>query len=158
MLKCIHAKPKWTPLIKPTQHTMFLLKPCHTKRLFHSTLLKRKEEPILTELVYGRKRIYTSLQTIGKTKAATASKTSISSPLSWEWIHPEDNVETKKEWYQLKRKRGGFNFINSTKQNMREMFLPVGYPDAVHDCYKKFHAWLFLETYVGSAVSSFRAR
>lgn len=26
------------------------------------------------------------------------------------------------------------------------------YPESVHSCYKKFHSWLFLETYVGSAV------
>lgn len=26
------------------------------------------------------------------------------------------------------------------------------YPESVHECYAKFHAWLFLETYVGSAV------
>lgn len=144
--------PKWTTTAKST-HVFLLKSTMNTRRCFHSSLFNKKEEPILTELVYGRKRIYTSLQTIGKTKAATASKTSISSPLSWEWIHPEDNKEAKKEWYQLKQKKGGFSLINSTKQNMREMFLPVGYPDALHSCYKKFHAWLFLETYVGSAVS-----
>ncbi|KAI8644146.1 vitamin B6 photo-protection and homoeostasis-domain-containing protein [Parasitella parasitica] len=117
-----------------------------------------KHEPILTELVYGRKRIYTSLQTIGKTKSATASKGRIAapvttSPMSWEWIQPaEDNNQKKKEWYQLKQNKNGFGALNAMKQNMREMFLPVGYPESVHDCYQKFHTWLFLETYVGSAI------
>ncbi|KAI9486879.1 MAG: vitamin B6 photo-protection and homoeostasis-domain-containing protein [Benjaminiella poitrasii] len=122
----------------------------------------QRQEPILTEFVYGRKRIYTSLQTIGKTKAATASKGRIAapvttSPMSWEWIQPiiEDtsaSKEKKKEWYQLETKPNSFSMFHSIKQNLREMFLPVGYPESVHDCYKKFHIWLFLETYVGSAI------
>jgi hypothetical protein len=123
---------------------------------FYST----EKEPILTELVYGRKRIYTSLQTISKTKSATASKGRIAapltiSPMSWEWVQPQEQGQTKKkEWYELRSSRKGSSVINSIKQNMREMFLPVGYPDSVHDCYKKFHAWLFVETYVGSTVRS----
>ncbi|CAG8515759.1 6942_t:CDS:2 [Diversispora eburnea] len=32
------------------------------------------------------------------------------------------------------------------------MFLPVGYPDSVHECYAKFHFWLGLETFIGSSV------
>lgn len=156
MLRCVHSIHKSS---LSTSRLVLLRCPSQpTPRFFHATtkVKSNKEEPILTELVYGRKRIYTSLQTIGKATAATPSKNSIaSSPMSWEWIHTaEDSKETKKEWYQIKQKRGGFNFINSAKQNMREMFLPVGYPETVHDCYKKFHSWLFLETYVGSAVSN----
>lgn len=154
MLRCVHSIHKSS---LSTSRLVLLRCPSQpTPRFFHATtkVKSNKEEPILTELVYGRKRIYTSLQTIGKATAATPSKNSIaSSPMSWEWIHTaEDSKETKKEWYQIKQKRGGFNFINSAKQNMREMFLPVGYPETVHDCYKKFHSWLFLETYVGSAI------
>lgn len=162
MLRCVHSIHKSSSSSSLSASRLLPLR-CHsqpTPRFLHATKVKsnNKEEPILTELVYGRKRIYTSLQTIGKATAATPSKNSIaSSPMSWEWIHTaEDNSKEnkKKEWYQIKQKRGGFNFINSAKQNMREMFLPVGYPETVHDCYKKFHSWLFLETYVGSAVSS----
>ncbi|RCI01910.1 hypothetical protein CU098_002569, partial [Rhizopus stolonifer] len=92
----------------------------------------------------------------GKTKPATTSKSRIAAPMattpmSWEWIQAAED-KNKKEWYQLKQSRSGFSLVNSFKQNMREMFLPVGYPESVHDCYKKFHAWLFLETYVGSAI------
>lgn len=97
-------------------------------------LYSTEKEPILTELVYGRKRIYTSLQTIGKTKSATASKGRIAaplttSPMSWEWVQPqEDEVkqQKKKEWYELRTNRKGSSIFNSIKQNMREMFLPVG--------------------------------
>ncbi|KAI8373620.1 vitamin B6 photo-protection and homoeostasis-domain-containing protein, partial [Choanephora cucurbitarum] len=132
----------------------------HTPRsqLRYST--KDKPEAILTELVYGRKRIYTSLQTISKSKSATASKSRIAAPItttpmSWEWVQPQEestNSKQKREWYRLRQHSSGISVLNSFKQNMREMFLPVGYPESVHDCYKKFHAWLFLETYVGSAI------
>ncbi|KAK4510062.1 uncharacterized protein ATC70_006231 [Mucor velutinosus] len=166
MLKCLVYIPKshlpkcHTRLAHHTQH----YKPNQFQKRFQSNIeqftsnSQTKPEPILTELVYGRKRIYTSLQTIGKTKSATASKGRIAapvttSPMSWEWIQPaEDTNKTKREWYQLRQNNSGFSAFNSMKQNMREMFLPVGYPESVHDCYKKFHAWLFLETYVGSAI------
>ncbi|EIE85406.1 hypothetical protein RO3G_10116 [Rhizopus delemar RA 99-880] len=88
---------------------------------------------------------------MAKTKSPTASKTRAASPvtssrLSWEWINPsEDN-----NYYATKQKNSGA--LSAVKQNLTEMFLPVGYPESVHSCYKKFHSWLFLETYVGSAV------
>lgn len=101
---------------------------------FQKRLYTSEKEPILTELVYGRKRIYTSLQTIGKTKSATASKGRIAapvttSPMSWEWVQPPEdaqNQKQKREWYELKPSKKGNNIYNSVKQNMREMFLPVG--------------------------------
>jgi hypothetical protein len=147
MLKCINTIPKYTPNSKALVSRRLVNKrfnsssssssskpPPTTPPFFSST---EPTSPILTELVYGRKRIYTSLQTIGKTKSATASKTCIaspvtSSPMSWEWIQPaEENHghQNKNEWYQLKqKKRGGgiSSIVNSFKQNMREMFLPVG--------------------------------
>ena len=149
MLKCVHSIHR----CQGSQNRLFLqLTSLPTKRFFQSSSVNTKD-PVLTELVYGRKRIYTSLQTIGKSKSATSSRPCISSPMRWEWIQPaEDSKETKKEWYQIRQKKGGFSVVNSVKQNMREMFLPVGYPEAMHRCYKKFHYWLFLETYVGSAV------
>ncbi|KAG0797689.1 hypothetical protein G6F21_000329 [Rhizopus arrhizus] len=112
-----------------------------------SIILQTKKD----KRVYGRKRIYTSLPTMAKTKSPTASKTRAASPvtssrLSWEWINPsEDN-----NYYAAKQKNSGA--VSAVKQNLTEMFLPVGYPESVHSCYKKFHSWLFLETYVGSAV------
>lgn len=168
LLKCIHTLPRHSR--SNVLVFKLLTKP---KRLLHSNTNKESNKPaffsstetsspILTELVYGRKRIYTSLQSIGKSKSSTASRPYIaspvtSSPLSWEWDQSsEDSHPNKKrEWYQLKTKKGGSSAINTVKQNMREMFLPVGYPEAVHDCYKKFHMWLFLETYVGSSVCVF---
>jgi hypothetical protein len=111
-------------------------KSSHQKRLYNidpfTSNTQKKREPILTELVYGRKRIYTSLQTIGKIKPATTSKSRIAapvttSPMSWQWVQPqEDNQKQKKEWYQLRQNRNGTSAMNSIKQNMREMFLPVG--------------------------------
>lgn len=167
MLKCLVSIPKSNLRKFPTRFACNIqnCKPIQFQKRFQSSIeqftsnSQTKPEPILTELVYGRKRIYTSLQTIGKTKSATASKGRIAapvttSPMSWQWIQPAEdaNQKKKREWYQLKQNNSGFSALNSMKQNMREMFLPVGYPESVHDCYKKFHAWLFLETYVGSAV------
>ncbi|KAI8974059.1 vitamin B6 photo-protection and homoeostasis-domain-containing protein [Pilobolus umbonatus] len=108
-----------------------------------------KQEPILTEHVYGRKRIYTCLPTIAKTKPGTVSKPCIT-PLSWQWSGHEEDVNKKKNWYEMKSQKS--SVLASMKQNWREMFLPVGYPESVHSCYKRFHYWLFLETYVGSAI------
>jgi hypothetical protein len=141
MLKCINTIPKYYSqksliTFRLVSHRQFhsSIKQCNKSPpppFFSST---EPTSPILTELVYGRKRIYTSLQTIGKTKSATASKTCIaspvtSSPLSWEWIQPaEENQQqsSKNEWYQLKKKNPAGSIVNSVKQNMREMFLPVG--------------------------------
>ncbi|CAO0799937.1 unnamed protein product [Mucor circinelloides] len=158
MLKCLVYIPKSNLRKFPTGFACNIqnCKPIQFQKRFQSSIeqftsnSQTKPEPILTELVYGRKRIYTSLQTIGKTKSATASKGRIAapvttSPMSWQWIQPAEdtNQKKKREWYQLKQNNSGFSAFNSMKQNMREMFLPVGYPESVHDCYKKFHAWLF---------------
>lgn len=127
----------------------------------NNVVISNQKKTILTEHVYGRTRIYTS--TIAKTKATTASKTSISAPISsftWEWLQSSNNNastvgSTHHETRQRKNYQSsvGVNFLNGIKQNLRELFLPVGYPDALHPCYKKFHLWLGLETYVGSAVN-----
>jgi hypothetical protein len=137
MLRCVNKVPAssvW--LDQRVSVCRFIHKSLQQKRLYSidpfTSNTQKKHEPILTELVYGRKRIYTSLQTIGKIKSATASKSRIaapvtSSPLSWQWVQPhEDNRKQKKEWYQLRQSRNGISAINSVKQNMREMFLPVG--------------------------------
>ncbi|KAI9312506.1 vitamin B6 photo-protection and homoeostasis-domain-containing protein [Dichotomocladium elegans] len=127
----------------------------------------KKSHTILTEYVYGRPRIYTSLQTIAKAKPATASKSRVgsplTSPLSWRWLQPSDkalasslSTEISTEDDKLQHDRSNPSMIahafGSVKQSLREMFLPVGYPESVHGCYKRFHLWLSLETYVGSAV------
>lgn len=139
MLKCLNRIPSCTVRLdqRVSLYRSFL-KPSKQKRL-HSidpfmSNRQKKHEPILTELVYGRKRIYTSLQTIGKIKSATASKSRIaapvtSSPMSWQWVQPQEdnnNQKQRKEWYQLRQNKNGGSAINSIKQNMREMFLPVG--------------------------------
>lgn len=99
-------------------------------------LQKSAQNTILTEHVYGRTRIYTSLPTMAKTKAATSSKTRIASPvtsqppLSWEWLQTEEDhnvASTSKLWLPQRKKGPGFGLVGSFKQNMREMFLPVGY-------------------------------
>ncbi|KAI9027317.1 vitamin B6 photo-protection and homoeostasis-domain-containing protein [Phycomyces nitens] len=86
-------------------------------------------------------------------------KPRISSPIGnnivWEWLQPTDPDQSGQisAWDRQKRRtNAGFGVLGSIKQNMREMFLPVGYPDSVHSCYKRFHLWLGLETYVGSAI------
>lgn len=112
MLRCIQHLPKGS--------FRLIREPCHYKRFYSSN-----SKPILTELVYGRKRIYTSLPTMAKTKSPTASKTRAASPvtssrLSWEWINPsEDN-----NYYATKQKNSGA--LSAVKQNLTEMFLPVG--------------------------------
>lgn len=136
--KCMHAIPKHSRnkivlvklLTKPRRFVHSNVKESDKPGFFSST---ETSSPILTELVYGRKRIYTSLQSIGKSKSSTASRPYIgspvtSSPLSWEWDQSaeDSHPNKKKEWYQLKSKKGGFSVVNSAKQNMREMFLPVG--------------------------------
>ncbi|ORZ10783.1 vitamin B6 photo-protection and homoeostasis-domain-containing protein [Absidia repens] len=45
------------------------------------------------------------------------------------------------------------SLINGVKQNLRELFLPVGYPEGLHTCYQKFHLWLGVETFLGSMIS-----
>lgn len=138
MLKCINLLPKHSGnkllifrLLTRPKHTSVNQNNNKTPAFFSST---EPTSAILTELVYGRKRIYTTLQSIGKSKASTTSRSCIaspitSSPLSWEWDQPAEDSHgnrPKKEWYQLKRNKGGASIINSFKQNLREMFLPVG--------------------------------
>ncbi|RUS25824.1 LOW QUALITY PROTEIN: hypothetical protein BC938DRAFT_471600 [Jimgerdemannia flammicorona] len=117
---------------------------------------------LLTEYVYGRSRIYTSLPTTSK--SPTASKQSISSsitsPLYWRWqrsraVRPDGIPDAT---WRRRRKFANLGLFAGLKANLNEMFLPVGYPDTVHECYARFHSWLFLETYIGSAVMSNRSR
>ncbi|RUP06734.1 vitamin B6 photo-protection and homoeostasis-domain-containing protein, partial [Jimgerdemannia flammicorona] len=111
---------------------------------------------LLTEYVYGRSRIYTSLPTTSK--SPTASKQSISSsitsPLYWRWqrsraVRPDGIPDAT---WRRRRKFANLGLFAGLKANLNEMFLPVGYPDTVHECYARFHSWLFLETYIGSAI------
>ncbi|KAI8145571.1 hypothetical protein BJV82DRAFT_604248 [Fennellomyces sp. T-0311] len=120
-----------------------------------------KSNTVLTEYVYGRTRIYTNLQTMAKGKPATSGKTRIGSPvtsppLSWKWLQTSENKVASSSTEiggDKSEQNNQVHILGSLKQSMREMFLPVGYPESVHSCYKKFHMWLALETYVGSAVS-----
>ncbi|KAJ8659509.1 hypothetical protein O0I10_004874 [Lichtheimia ornata] len=116
---------------------------------------------VLTEHVYGRTRIYTSLQTIAKAKPATSSKSRVGSsvtspPLSWRWLQSSgSNVASSSTHIGTDNKddqKGNVHLLGGIRQSLREMFLPVGYPESVHSCYKPFHLWLGLETYVGSAI------
>ncbi|KAI8074943.1 hypothetical protein BC940DRAFT_1941 [Gongronella butleri] len=108
---------------------------------------------ILREHVYGRTRIYTS--TMGKIKSSTTTKTCIAAPvtsprLTWEWLHTAPGSSASP--HEQRPSSPSLSIISSVKQNLRELFLPVGYPDNLHPCYKKFHLWLALETYVGSCI------
>ncbi|CAG8483001.1 6522_t:CDS:2 [Ambispora leptoticha] len=107
-----------------------------------------KDKPILTELHYGRTRVYTALPP-ASTHSPTSSKASpaaSSSPLYWQW-----QPQTTKAG--IPEVRGPVSsFVGSIKQNLSAMFLPVGYPETVHECYAKFHIWLALETFIGSST------
>ncbi|KAI9492129.1 vitamin B6 photo-protection and homoeostasis-domain-containing protein [Zychaea mexicana] len=98
---------------------------------------------------------------MAKGKPATTGKTRIGSPvtsppLSWQWLQNSENTlastSTAIGGDKPERRDNRIHILGSLKQSMREMFLPVGYPESVHSCYKKFHLWLGLETYVGSAI------
>ncbi|ORY97560.1 vitamin B6 photo-protection and homoeostasis-domain-containing protein [Syncephalastrum racemosum] len=102
---------------------------------------------------------------MAKGKPATSGKTRVgssitSSPsLSWQWLMPHDKrahvnaaAAAHAVDYSNDRTAPRFNFVSSLRQNLTEMFLPVGYPESVHRCYKPFHKWLAIETYVGSAI------
>ncbi|KAI8896603.1 vitamin B6 photo-protection and homoeostasis-domain-containing protein [Globomyces pollinis-pini] len=58
------------------------------------------------------------------------------------------NLENKGIWNEQKT-------INSHKLSnwIREMFLPVGFPNTVHRSYFKVHLWQFVETLAGSIIS-----
>ncbi|KAF7726477.1 hypothetical protein EC973_008712 [Apophysomyces ossiformis] len=126
----------------------------------YTSVPPNKHSTILTENIYGRTRIYTSLPTMAKGKAATTSNIRLASPvtsqpLSWEWLHNEDDhnaAPSSKSWTRKRSGIGGYGIVGTIKQNLREMFLPVGYPESVHPCYKKFHLWFGLETFVGSTI------
>ncbi|KAM3586760.1 hypothetical protein VKS41_001817 [Umbelopsis sp. WA50703] len=117
---------------------------------------QKPDHTILTEYVSGRTRIFTSLPTgVGSGRGSKQSPSSpLTSPLSWQWLQPQSSQMGRKpgHWTQKRQKLLNLGVFNSLRQSMREMFLPVGYPESVHECYAKFHAWLFLETYVGSAI------
>ncbi|KAL1936012.1 hypothetical protein VTP01DRAFT_146 [Rhizomucor pusillus] len=135
-----------------------------SRRNLSSCRILLDQKPILTEYVYGRTRIYTSLPTMAKGKPATTGKTRVGSPvtsppLSWQWLRPTVNGESvAKSTHQIggqensKMDTAHYGVLGSMKQNLQEMFLPVGYPESVHGCYKPFHFWLAVETYVGSAI------
>lgn len=105
-------------------------------------------KPILKELLYGRTRIYTALPP-GSSHSPTSSKsspTASSSPLYWQWQTTTSSTGVPEEKSKV------FSFIGSIKQSLSAMFLPVGYPETVHECYAKFHIWLALETFIGSST------
>ncbi|KAL1924504.1 uncharacterized protein VTP21DRAFT_4158 [Calcarisporiella thermophila] len=120
----------------------------------------QNEPIILEELLYGRTRIYTSLPP--RPTSPTHSKTSPSipltssrkksSPLPWYWRKPEAAATATTTQAGDERNKKWFGGFGSMKQSLSAMFLPVGYPETVHECYKKFHLWQASETFVGSAV------
>ncbi|KAL0088771.1 hypothetical protein J3Q64DRAFT_1731587 [Phycomyces blakesleeanus] len=64
----------------------------------------------------------------GTVKARIASP--IGNRLAWEWLQPKDSDTSGQAsaWDRQKRRTAaGFGVLGSIKQNMREMFLPVGY-------------------------------
>lgn len=90
---------------------------------------------VLTEHVYGRTRIYTSLQTIAKAKPATSSKSRVGSsvtspPLSWRWLQSSgSNVASSSTHIGTDNKddqKGNVHLLGGIRQSLREMFLPVG--------------------------------
>ncbi|CAG8742580.1 19395_t:CDS:2, partial [Racocetra persica] len=105
-------------------------------------------KPILKELMYGRTRIYTALPP-GSSHSPTSSKsspTASSSPLYWQWQSATSSTGVPEEKSKVS------SFVGSIKQSLSAMFLPVGYPETVHECYAKFHIWLALETFIGSST------
>ncbi|OZJ03329.1 hypothetical protein BZG36_04220 [Bifiguratus adelaidae] len=122
------------------------------------------DTPLLTEYVYGRTRVYTSLPTTGSTPTAarTSISSSLTSPFYWTWTRGKRKKGMDEVIGRRRRKLLDGGWISGLRAGFREMFLPVGqvirlpmegrYPDTVHECYGRFHAWLFLETYIGSAV------
>ncbi|KAI9268073.1 vitamin B6 photo-protection and homoeostasis-domain-containing protein [Phascolomyces articulosus] len=99
---------------------------------------------------------------MAKGKPATSGKTRIGSPitsppLKWQWLQRSESKLASSSTAigsndRSDQQNSQVHILGSLKQSMREMFLPVGYPESVHSCYKRFHMWLGLETYVGSAI------
>ncbi|KAI7855606.1 hypothetical protein BDC45DRAFT_84777 [Circinella umbellata] len=130
--------------IRPTTKT---LPPCFS---YSTQPLDKKSKTVLTEYVYGRTRIYTSLQTMAKGKPATSGKTRIGSPitsppLAWQWLQRSENKlasssteiggdsdDTMESHNNNNNKQ--FQILGSLKQSMREMFLPVGIYNINHVC------------------------
>ena len=119
--------------IRPTTKTL--------QRSTYSTQLpnnNNKSKTVLTEYVYGRTRIYTSLQTMAKGKPATSGKTRIGSPitsppLAWQWLQRSENKLASSsteigssDIEHQDNNNNRFHILGSLKQSMREMFLPVG--------------------------------
>nr|CAG8569294.1 15749_t:CDS:10 [Entrophospora candida] len=105
-------------------------------------------KPILRELLYGRTRIYTVLPP-ASSHSPTSSKSSPAAPSSklyWQW-----QPQTSKSGVPEERSPVS-SFMGSIKQSLSAMFLPVGYPETVHECYSKFHIWLAIETFLGSST------
>lgn len=90
---------------------------------------------VLTEHVYGRTRIYTSLQTIAKAKPATSGKSRVGSsvtspPLSWRWLQSSGNTVASSSTQigntDKDDQKGNVHLLGGIRQSLREMFLPVG--------------------------------
>ena len=81
-----------------------------------------QDKPILTELIYGRTRIFTALAP-ASTHSPTSSKSSPqapSSPLLWQWEPQKSNSGVPEVRSPVS------SFIGSIKQSLSAMFLPVG--------------------------------
>lgn len=91
---------------------------------------ENKQNTILTEYVSGRTRIFTSLPTgVGSGRGSKQCiSTSITSPLSWQWLQPQSDQMGRKQsrWSRRREKILNLGVLNSFRQSMREMFLPVG--------------------------------
>ncbi|CAG8605487.1 4774_t:CDS:10 [Paraglomus brasilianum] len=118
------------------------------KKDYTRSTTESQDKPILTELIYGRTRIFTALAP-ASTHSPTSSKSTpqaSSSPLLWQWEPQKSNSGVPEVRSPVS------SFIGSIKQSLSAMFLPVGYPETVHECYAKFHIWLAAETFIGSST------
>ncbi|KAJ3145828.1 hypothetical protein HDU89_006880 [Geranomyces variabilis] len=95
--------------------------------------------PILTETLNGRKRNYFRTSDGDSTSGRESSK------LTWEW--------SKDTTTMTALDRVGRVLPPGVVGWLRAMFLPVGYPQSVHQVYAKVHIYQFLETFIWSAVS-----
>lgn len=100
----------------------------HSNLSYFQTLHDKK--PVILEEYRGRRRSYYS-----ESPNVVGGKGANS--LSWEW--------DSQSWRTP--------LIAPLLSLLRATFLPISYPQSVHQCYLKFHIWQATETYVGAFVS-----
>lgn len=124
-----------------------------TKHYSRHLANENQQSKILTEHIYGRTRIYSSRTPTAKVHSSTASQTCIAAPLTWEWHRTDNHSPSSTRRHDTSRHfLTAHSLLSGVKQNLHELFLPVGYPNGLHSCYKKVHIWLGVETFLGSLV------